>query len=71
MPVPEGEITTTEILQTEVDLAEELLAADDEVLVQVLDESIVEEALEEAIRAADAEVAVEVKPAPKKRAKKV
>jgi hypothetical protein len=33
MPVPEGEITTTEILQTEVDLAEELLAADDEVLV--------------------------------------
>ena len=47
MPVPEGEITTTEILQTEVDLAEELLAADDEVLVQVLDESIVEKALEE------------------------
>ena len=47
MPVPEGEITTTEILQTEVDLVEELLAADDEVLVQVLDESIVEEALEE------------------------
>jgi hypothetical protein len=38
MPVPEGEITTTEILQTEVDLAEELLAADDEVLVQVLEE---------------------------------
>jgi hypothetical protein len=38
MPVPEGEITTTEILQTEVDLAEELLAADDEVLVQVIEE---------------------------------
>jgi hypothetical protein len=55
MPVPEGEITTTEILVPEV----------------VPVESIVEEALEEAIRAADAEVAVEVKPAPKKRAKKV
>jgi hypothetical protein len=55
MPVPEGEITTTEILVPEV----------------VPVESIVEEALEEAIRAADAEVAVEVKPVPKKRAKKV
>ena len=33
--------------------------------------SKVEEVLEEAIKAADAEVAVEVKPAPKKRAKKV
>ncbi len=47
MPVPEGQITTTEILVPEV------------------------VPLDEAIRAADAEVAVEVvpKPAPKKRSK--
>ena len=50
MPVPQGDITTTEILQTEVELAEELLTVDDETLVQVLDEAIVE---------ADAESAVE------------
>jgi hypothetical protein len=66
MPVPQGDITTTEILQTEVELAEELLTVDDETLVQVLDEAIVE---------ADAESAVEEyiveKTAPKKRAKKV
>jgi hypothetical protein len=55
MPVPEGQITTTEILVPEV----------------VPVEPIVEEALDEAIKAADAEVAVEVKPAPKKRAKKI
>jgi hypothetical protein len=50
MPVPQGDITTTEILQTEVELAEELLTVDDETLVQVLDEAIAE---------ADAESAVE------------
>jgi hypothetical protein len=55
MPVPEGQITTTEILVPEV----------------VPVEPIIEEALDEAIKAADAEVAVEVKPAPKKRAKKI
>jgi hypothetical protein len=55
MPVPEGQITTSEILVPEV----------------VPVESLIEEALDEAIKAADAEVAVEVKPAPKKRAKKV
>jgi hypothetical protein len=55
MPVPEGEITTTEILVPEV----------------VPVESVVEEALDEAIKAADAEVAVEVvpKPASRKRGK--
>jgi hypothetical protein len=55
MPVPEGQITTTEILVPEV----------------VPVESVVEEALDEAIRAADAEVAVEVvpKPASRKRSK--
>jgi Holliday junction resolvase len=62
MPVPEGEITTTEILQTEVELAEELLATDDETLVKVLEEADAESAVEEYI--------VE-KVAPKKRAKKV
>jgi hypothetical protein len=39
MPVPEGEITTSEILQTEVELAEELLVTDDETLVKVLEEA--------------------------------
>ena len=47
MPVPEGEITTTEILQTEVELAEELLATDDETLVKVLEEADAESAVEE------------------------
>jgi len=49
MPVPEGEITTTEILQTEVELAEELLATDDETLVKVLEEADAESAVEEYI----------------------
>jgi hypothetical protein len=37
MPVPEGVITTTDILQTEVELAEELLTVEDEVLVEVIE----------------------------------
>jgi hypothetical protein len=49
MAVPEGEITTTEILQTEVELAEELLTVDDETLVQVLDETVEEYALDEVV----------------------
>lgn len=47
MPVPQGDITTTEILQTEVELAEELLATDDETLVKVLEEADAESAVEE------------------------
>ena len=49
MPVPQGDITTTEILQTEVELAEELLATDDETLVKVLEEADAESAVEEYI----------------------
>jgi Holliday junction resolvase len=62
MPVPEGEITTTEILQTEVELAEELLATDDETLVKVLEEADAESAVEEYI-------VEKIKPAPRKRTK--
>jgi len=62
MPVPEGEITTSEILQTEVELAEELLVTDDETLVKVLEEADAESAVEEYI-------VEKVKPAPRKRTK--
>ena len=62
MAVPEGEITTTEILQTEVELAEELLATDDETLVKVLEEADAESAVEEYI-------VEKIKPAPRKRTK--
>ena len=40
MPVPEGVITTSDILQTEVELAEELLTVEDEVLVEVIEEEL-------------------------------
>ena len=62
MPIPQGEITTSEILQTEVELAEELLATDDETLVKVLEEADAESAVEEYI-------VEKVKPAPRKRTK--